>query len=164
MTARQELDRLCSESWVRFGHDLRATGQSMGRIGLSCARRHPALLLGGGALLAFGATMWLTRGKRREKREREHELEQDGLEQEQVEGRADGVQHDHDGRDGAHARRRRKPAKDSLTKHFALGAVSKILRNAARMWLLQHLSSELRAESEEEEETSDGELHAESAS
>ena len=154
MSARNELDRLCNESWVRFGHDLKATGHSMGRIGLSCARRHPALLLGGGALLAFGATMWLTRGKRREKHERE-------LAQERADRREGEVRHENGSGDRTDADRR-KPAKASLTQHFAWGAVSKILQNAARMWLVQQLSSELRGDSEEE--TSDGEMHVESAS
>jgi hypothetical protein len=155
MTARQELDRLCNESWVLFGQELRSTGKCVGRIGLSSARRHPALLLGGGALLAFGATMWLTRDKRHKAREEDHLREHDG----ELEHETDGAHSRGDGRARA---TRKKPAQDSVAKHFAMGAVTKILKNAARMWLLQQLSNQVGAQEEDEDE-SDADSQAESA-
>jgi hypothetical protein len=158
MTARQELDRLCNESWVLFGQELRGTGRCMGRIGLSSARRHPALLLGGGALLAFGATMWLTRDKRHKAREEALRSDHDG----ELEHGGDGAHLRADGGDGRARAARKKPQQDSAARHFAMGAVTKILKNAARMWLLQQLSSQIGAQ-EEDEDASDSDAEAESA-
>jgi len=62
-SARHELDRLSSQAWGQLATDCKSASRSMGRVGLSYARRHPALLLGGGALLGAGAVAWFAHPK-----------------------------------------------------------------------------------------------------
>jgi hypothetical protein len=62
-SARRELDRLSYEAWGQLARDLKTGSKSMGRVGLSYARRHPALLLGGGALLGLAAVAYFKRSK-----------------------------------------------------------------------------------------------------
>src|SRR5689334_15907388 len=129
MTAHHELDRMCREVRSELVREIKATSNSMGRIGLSCARRHPALLLGGGALLGFGATLFLTRG-------RKHVHSRS----EPAHAQAGGVD---ERREASNDQAPRTAAKPSKAASFATGAAMRILKSAARMWLLEHLSSHL---------------------
>src|SRR6185503_13651280 len=62
-SARRELDRMSDEAWGQLARDLKTGSRSMGRVGLSYARRHPALLLGGGALLGLAPGPYSKRSK-----------------------------------------------------------------------------------------------------
>jgi hypothetical protein len=90
--------------------------------------------------------MWLTRGK--DKREK-HSADPD----------PDG---DRDAREQSRAIPH-QAVKPSKTAHFAAGAAVKILKSAARMWLLEHLSSEVGARSQADEHVPERESYADSA-
>jgi hypothetical protein len=62
-SARRELDRMSYETWGQLVSDVKTGGKSMGRVSLSYARHHPALLLGGGALLGLAAVSMFARKK-----------------------------------------------------------------------------------------------------
>jgi hypothetical protein len=140
MTAKHELDRLSRESWKALAHDLKAASNSMGRVGLSCARRHPALLLGGGALLGFGAVMFLTRGKRAER-----SIRADARREAAERDAADRAVH----RAPSTEEEGHKQARASKSPRLASAAVVRILKSAARMWLVEHLSREVRKDDPE---------------
>ncbi len=148
MTARQEMDQMCRATWNELGHDLKATSNSLGRVGLSWARRHPALLLGGGALLGFGAVTLMTRG------------------QQHVRARSSGAavseSETNDDRQRLVEQRAHQPAKPSKSAHLASGALMHILKNATRMWLLEHLSNQQHGEPQKESDPSELDVPAES--
>jgi hypothetical protein len=62
---RREMKRLCREARHQLGCDLDRSGRSMGRVGLSYARHHPTLLLGGGALLGTAIVAWFRRPRQK---------------------------------------------------------------------------------------------------
>jgi len=150
MTARSELDEMCRETRNEFALAVKTTSNSMGRVGLSFARRHPALLLGGGALLGFAAVQLLPRGK---KKRSPAELAREGARE--VDG------HEHVA--ASPEAQSRKAEGPSKSVHFATGAAVRILKSAARMWLLEHLSSPAQTEREPDVvDSSDLEAAAES--
>jgi hypothetical protein len=59
--------------------------------------------------------------------------------------------------------RAHEPAKPSKVAHFASGALIHIVKNAARMWLVEHLSKQLHDEPQAEKDESDLEVPAETA-
>jgi hypothetical protein len=131
-TARRELDRMSDQAWGLLAMDVQTAGRSMGRVGLSYARRHPALLLGGGALLGAGVVGWFNRSRRRAKSP------------ESVEA-------------------------PTLPKaKHVMHAVAPILKNMARMWIVDVLTAEFRGakgkgepdrgEADEQADT-DGRIH-----
>ena len=62
MTSAREEMRLMSRGARRdLARNFHNANKSMGRVGLSYARRHPALLLGGGALLGAAVVAWIKR-------------------------------------------------------------------------------------------------------
>jgi hypothetical protein len=109
-TARRELDRMSDQAWGLLAKDVQTASRSMGRVGLSYARRHPALLLGGGALLGAGVVAWFNRSRR-----------------------------------GAKSTASVEAPALPKAKHV-MHAVAPILKNMARMWIVDFLTAEFRGE------------------
>jgi len=59
--ARKELDRMRAEARHELAGDVRKTGARLVRVGGACTRKHPVLVLGGGALLAALAVWRMSR-------------------------------------------------------------------------------------------------------
>jgi len=57
----KELDRMSDEAKDELAGDVRKTGARLVRVGAACTRKHPVLVLGGGALLAALAVWRLSR-------------------------------------------------------------------------------------------------------
>jgi len=62
--ARRELDRMSAEAWRELGDDVQRTGGRLKRVGSAYAKKHPIIVLGGGALLAAVAAWRLVRPSR----------------------------------------------------------------------------------------------------
>lgn len=58
---RKELDRMSDEAKDELAGDVRKTATRLVRVGAACTRKHPVLVLGGGALLAALAVWRLGR-------------------------------------------------------------------------------------------------------
>lgn len=50
--AQRKLDRMSAEAWRELGADVRQVGLHLKQAGSAYAKKHPILVLGGGALLA----------------------------------------------------------------------------------------------------------------
>jgi len=135
---RHELDKLSRECWGKLGQDVKCTSNSMGRVGLSYARRHPALLLGGGALLGLGVVLWMNRGKGHHAHPKSIRESREG--------------HDGDStveqREEAEAETKNRRAKKS---GFTRNAVMTLAMKAAQMWIMQQLAKQEQVKQNEDD-------------
>lgn len=129
-SARSQLDEMSYEAWSQLASDLKGASRSMGRVGLSYARRHPALLLGGGALLGALAVNAF-RGKKPQPIT---------------------IATDQGPIAVAAAPKKKSAKKPTASKHM----LSSILMNAARIWLVDFLAAEFRVEADKAEDSEKG--------